>query len=66
MQGARIEALLKHIAEMDRSDLVRFLRSLDVEFTIDFTNEFLDAISLERLRHITLAAALRSKEPAAG
>jgi len=62
MQGPRIEALVKRIATMERADLVRYLRNLDVEFTIDFTNEFLDSISLERLRHIVLAAALRSRE----
>ena len=63
MQGPQVEALVKHIAEMDRAGLVRFLRKLDVEFTIDFSDEFLDTVSLARLRHITLAAALRAKEP---
>jgi len=64
MQGPQIEALIRHIAGLDRDDLVVFLRKLDVDFTIDFTNEFLDSVSVERLRHIVLAAALRAKEPA--
>jgi len=63
MQSSQVETLVKHIAEMDRDGLVRFLRNLDVEFTLDFTNEFLDTVNLETLRHITLAAALRAKEP---
>ena len=61
MQGRQVEVLVKRIAEMDRVGLVRFLRGLDVDFTIDFTDDFLDTVSLERLRHITLAAALRAK-----
>jgi len=64
MQGSRVEALVKHIAEMDRDGLVRFLRGLDVDFSIDFTDDFLATVNLEHLRHITLAAAMRAKEPA--
>ena len=63
MQGSQVETLMKRIAEMDRAALIPFLRNLDVEFTIDFTPEFLDAVSLDTLRHITLAAALRAKVP---
>jgi len=63
MRESQVESLVKHIAEMDRAGLVRFLRKLDVEFTIDFSDEFLDTVTLDRLRHITLAAALRAKEP---
>jgi len=63
MQGSRVETLVKRIAEMDRDCLVHFLRGLDVNFTVDFTDEFLDTVTLEHLRHITLAAALRAKEP---
>jgi hypothetical protein len=62
MQDSRVEVLVRRIAEMDRDALVRFLRGLDVDFTLDFTDEFLDSVTLEHLRHITLAAALRAKE----
>lgn len=63
MQGQQVEALISRIASLDRPGLVRFLRGLDVDFAIDFTDEFLDSISLERLRHIVLAASLHTKQP---
>ena len=52
------EYLAKHLATMDRGDLIRLLRALHCKFALDFTDEFLGSISKERLRHIALAASL--------
>jgi len=63
MQGQQVEALINRISVMDRSSLIGFLRGLHVDFEIDFTDDFLGSVSIERLRHIVLAASLHSKEP---
>ena len=43
---------------MGRSDLIALLRSADCAFELDFTEDFLNALPIERLRHIVLAAKL--------
>jgi hypothetical protein len=43
---------------MDRSQLVQTLRDLKCPFEVDFSDEFLQSISIERLRHILMAATL--------
>jgi hypothetical protein len=53
--------LLKRAAEMDRLQLIGMLRSLHCGFELDFTDEFLETVSLERLRHIVVAAALHAR-----
>ena len=60
MSQRAIEQLAKKIAEMPRRRLVTLLRSMDCDFAVDFTDKFLKSASLERLRHIALAAALHA------
>jgi len=60
MSQRAIEQLAKKIAEMPRRRLVALLGSMDCDFAIDFTDKFLKSASLERLRHIALAAALHA------
>ena len=60
MPQRTIEKLAEKIAAMPRRRLVTLLRSMDCAFTIDFTDKFLKSASLERLRHIALAAALHA------
>jgi len=43
---------------MGRSGLVGVLGRMQCGFPMDFTDEYLATVSLERLRHIVLAAAL--------
>ena len=54
------DELAKKLAKMDRDRLIKKLRSLCCSFQLDFTDDFLTGISLERLRHITLAATMQS------
>jgi len=52
---------------MGRESLIRLLRSLHCEFPLDFTDEFLKAASLERLRHIILVVdSYAAKEASQG
>jgi hypothetical protein len=60
MQGQQVETLVKEIQTMDRGGLIHLLRSMQCDFEIDFTDEFLDSISIERLRHIALAGSLHN------
>jgi hypothetical protein len=41
---------------MDREELILVLRGMHCTFPMDFTEEYLQTVSVERLRHIVLAA----------
>ncbi|MHC4294958.1 MAG: hypothetical protein ACYSTL_05175 [Planctomycetota bacterium] len=60
MAAPKMEKLTQQIATMDRDALVRTLRQLNCDFELDFTDEFLSEVSLERLRHIVTAALLHA------
>ena len=55
------EKLATKVASMSRSQLKRKLLTLKTRFPMDFTQEFLDSLSSEKLRHILLAAQLNAK-----
>lgn len=65
-EGARrvdeiqMDYLVSMISRMDRDELKNMLRSLRCKFKLDFTDEFLATVSIERLRHILLAAVLHA------
>jgi len=60
MDAVTTRMLPNRIARMDRAELVDLLSRLDCGFALDFTPEFLESVSLSRLRHIALAAARHS------
>ena len=60
MIAGQMEELALKLARMDRPDLISALDALNCGFPIDFTEAYLDSISLERLKHIVLAASLRA------
>ena len=49
------------IAALDREELKRRIRSFKGRFKLDFTEDYLDHLSVERLRHILLAALINPK-----
>lgn len=55
------DEIIKKIANMTRPQLVTLLRGLQCDFHLDFSDEYLASLSLDRLRHITVAASLRSR-----
>jgi hypothetical protein len=63
--GASREDLARAVADMDREGLIRMLKKMQCTFRLDFTDEFLRAASIERLRHIVLSASLhlRARSP---
>ena len=50
------ENLITKLASMGRDELVLLLQGMSCTFPMDFTEEYLQAVSVERLRHIVLAA----------
>ncbi|HUT57438.1 MAG TPA: hypothetical protein VNA25_06265 [Phycisphaerae bacterium] len=65
MANATQKDIAASLAGMSRSQLTRTLGQLDCPFTLDFTDEYLKSISLERLRHIVLAAWLHARATSA-
>ena len=43
-----VEQLADKIGRMDRADLVRTLRGLECNFKLDFSDDFLESVSIER------------------
>ena len=63
MTARQAEVLAGEITGMDRPSLIRTLRGLECNFDMDFSDEALAEMAMDRLRHIVLAAALRAHEP---
>jgi hypothetical protein len=64
MDSQAINNLVTEIAEMDRLRLVVYLREMKCSFPIDFTDEYLETVSLDRLRHIAVAVSLHRQQAA--
>ena len=56
-QGS-VDDAIRSISEMERDDCKRCLRMMNRSW-MDFSEDFLDTMSLEKLRHIVLAAWLQ-------
>ena len=60
-RSSSAEQLAVKLAGMSKSQLKRQLLSLKTRFPLDFTEEFLDSLSSDKLRHILLATRLNSR-----
>jgi hypothetical protein len=58
METQGLNKMATEIAEMDRPQLVDLLRGMECSFPLDFTDEYLSEVSVDRLRHIALAASI--------
>jgi len=61
LQSHQIEELLLLVSSLDRRQLTRQFQNFRGSFPIDFTPQFLDSLSLERLQHIFLALCLQQQ-----
>jgi hypothetical protein len=59
-----IDQLLHTVQRLDRRTCIAQLRQFR-QPKLDFTDEFLDALSLDRLRHIVMAACIQAKRSGA-
>jgi hypothetical protein len=49
------------IAALGRNELTRRIRNFKGRFKLDFTDDYLDKLSVDRLRHILLAALINAR-----
>lgn len=56
-----LERSVTLIATLSREEVKRRIRSFQDRLKLDFTDDYLDAISLQCLRHILLAVVLTCK-----
>jgi hypothetical protein len=49
------------IAALGRNELKRRIKNFHGRFKLDFTEDYLDNLSVDRLRHILLAALINAK-----
>lgn len=56
-----VERSVTLIATLDREEMKKRIRDFQGVIKLDFTDDYLDAISLDRLRHILLAVVLTCK-----
>ena len=53
-----MDALAMVIASMDRQKVREKLKNFHGRFKLDFTDEYLESLSVDRLRHILFAAVV--------
>lgn len=49
------------IASLGRNELTRRIKNFRGRFKLDFTEDYLDKLSVDRLRHILLAALINAR-----
>ena len=49
------------LAALDREELKKRIRNFRGRFRLDFSEEYLNGLSVDRLRHILLAALINAK-----
>ena len=57
----QIDELICLVAALDRPALIRQIQAYRASFPLDFTDEFLISIPLDRLRHIFVALCLEQQ-----
>jgi hypothetical protein len=61
LKAEQIEQLIDRVSTLDRDDLKTCFSNYRGNFPVDFTNEFLDRLPVERMRHIFVALCLQSQ-----
>ena len=59
--GKYVESQVTSVAALGRDELTRRIRNFRGRFKLDFTEDYLNKISVDRLRHILLAALINAK-----
>ncbi len=62
LQSQQVEELICLVSALDRSSLIEQFQNYQAGFPVDFTPEFLNNESIERLRHIFLALCLQCQK----
>jgi hypothetical protein len=56
-----LDKMATSIATLDRDEVKNRLKHFKGRFRLDFTDDYLDKLSVDRLRHILLAALITAK-----
>jgi len=57
----QFERTATSIASLDKSAVKKRIKNFKGRFRLDFSDEYLDKLSTDRLRHILLAAMINAK-----
>jgi hypothetical protein len=57
----QFEQLMVSIAALGRDELKKRIKDFRGRFKLDFSDDYLDSLSLDRLRHILLAALINAR-----
>lgn len=55
------EKTASSIATLGKNEVKKRLKNFHGKFRLDFTEEYLDSLTVDRLRHILLAAMINAK-----
>jgi hypothetical protein len=55
------EQVAASLADLGRDDLKNRIKNFRGRFKLDFSDDYLDALSLDRLRHLLLAALINAR-----
>lgn len=61
LASAQVDALICLVAAMDRPAVVAQFHAYRASFPVDFTDEFLHTVALDRLQHIFVALCLQQQ-----
>jgi len=61
LHSQQVEELICLVSSLDRARLIEQFRNYRATFPLDFSDEFLNATPIERLKHIFLAVCLQSQ-----
>ena len=59
--ASRFEKLSSSVVSLSKSQLMKRIRKFKGGFKLDFTDSYLEKLSVDRLRHILLAAMITKR-----
>ena len=62
LMGVNLEITCAAIAEMSKKDIINRLLHFEYPVPLDFTEEYLAGLDLDKLRHILLAAFITAQQ----
>ena len=57
----QFEQMAASLTDLGRDDLKKRIKDFRGRFKLDFSDDYLDALSLDRLRHLLLAALINAR-----
>lgn len=61
LESIQVEELIAAVSSLDRQGVIQQFNTYQANFPLDFTPDFLNKTSLERLKHIFVALCLQTQ-----